>query len=64
MGQIAQLHHDGTPVELDLFKGAQVPAGSGQLKLGFGGPSPIETQISTTGNASLPFPVAAWLKPQ
>jgi hypothetical protein len=35
MGQIAQLHHDGTPVELDLFKGAQVPAGSGQLKLEF-----------------------------
>jgi hypothetical protein len=35
MGQIAQLHHDGTPVELDLFNGAQVPAGSGQLKLEF-----------------------------
>jgi hypothetical protein len=35
MGQIAQLHHDGTPVELDLFKGAQVPTGSGQLKLEF-----------------------------
>jgi hypothetical protein len=33
--QIAQLHHDGTPVELDLLKGAQVPAGSGQLKLEF-----------------------------
>lgn len=35
MGQIAQLHHDGTPVELDLSKGTQVPAGSGQLKLEF-----------------------------
>jgi hypothetical protein len=35
MGQIAQLHHDGTPVELDLFNGTQVPAGSGQLKLEF-----------------------------
>ena len=32
---IAQLHHDGTPVELDLYKGAQVPAGNGQLKLEF-----------------------------
>jgi len=31
----AQLHHDGTPVEIDLFKGTQVPAGSGQLKLEF-----------------------------
>jgi hypothetical protein len=30
---IAQLHHDGTPVELDLLNGTQVPAGSGQLKL-------------------------------
>jgi hypothetical protein len=35
MGQIAQLKHDGTQVELDLFKGAQVPAGNGQLKLEF-----------------------------
>ena len=35
MGQIAQLHHDGTPVEIDLFNGTQVPAGSGQLKLEF-----------------------------
>jgi hypothetical protein len=31
----AQLHHDGTPVELDLLKGAQVPAGNGQLELEF-----------------------------
>ena len=30
---IAQLKHDGTPVELDLFQGASVAAGSGQLKL-------------------------------
>jgi len=30
---IVQLHHDGTPVELDLLKGAQVSAGGGQLKL-------------------------------
>ncbi len=30
--QIAQLHHDGTPIELDLFKGTQVPAGGGQLQ--------------------------------
>ncbi|MDR3378074.1 MAG: hypothetical protein P4M10_05265, partial [Verrucomicrobiae bacterium] len=35
MGQIAQLHHDGTPVALDLFDGTQVPAGNGQLKLEF-----------------------------
>lgn len=32
---IAQLHHDGTPVELDLLKGTQVSAGTGQLKLEF-----------------------------
>jgi hypothetical protein len=32
---IAQLHQDGTPVELDLFKGTRVSAGSGQLKLEF-----------------------------
>lgn len=30
---IAQLRHDGTPVELDLFHGTQVAAGSGQLNL-------------------------------
>ena len=35
MGKITQLHHDGTPVELDLLKGTQVPAGNGQLKLEF-----------------------------
>jgi hypothetical protein len=33
IGQIWQLHHDGTPVELDLFKGGQVPVGTGQLNL-------------------------------
>jgi hypothetical protein len=33
MGQIAQLRHDGTPVEIDLLKGEKVSAGSGQLKL-------------------------------
>jgi len=32
---IAQLHHDGTPVALDLYKGTQVPAGTGQLELEF-----------------------------
>lgn len=32
---IAQLRHDGTPVELDLGKGAQVSSGNGQLKLEF-----------------------------
>jgi len=32
---IAQLHHDGTPVELNLINGTQVAAGSGQLKLEF-----------------------------
>ena len=32
---IAQLHHDGTPVELDLYKGTQVSAGNDQLKLEF-----------------------------
>lgn len=30
---IVQLHHDGTPVELDLFNGKQTSAGSGQVKL-------------------------------
>jgi len=33
--RIAQLHHDGTPVELDLLKGEKVPAGNGQLTLEF-----------------------------
>ena len=33
--QIAQLHHDGTPIELDLLNGTRVSAGSGQLKLEF-----------------------------
>jgi uncharacterized repeat protein (TIGR03803 family) len=33
MGQIWQLHHDGTPVELDLLNGSKNPNGSGQLKL-------------------------------
>jgi hypothetical protein len=32
---VAQLKHDGTPVELDLFQGKQVADGSGQLKLEF-----------------------------
>jgi hypothetical protein len=32
---IAQLHHDGTPLELDLLNGVQTLAGSGQLKLEF-----------------------------
>jgi len=31
--QIWQLHHDGTPVELDLLNGSQNVKGSGQLKL-------------------------------
>jgi hypothetical protein len=35
IGQITQLYHDGTPVELDLLKGTQVPSGTGQLKLEF-----------------------------
>jgi hypothetical protein len=35
IGQIAQLHRDGTPIELDLTKGAQVEPGSGQLKMEF-----------------------------
>lgn len=34
-GQVTQLHHDGTPIEVDLLKGTQVSAGSGQLKLEF-----------------------------
>jgi hypothetical protein len=35
IGQIAQLHHDGTPIELDLSKADQGRAGSGLLKLEF-----------------------------
>jgi hypothetical protein len=35
IGQIWQLHHDGTPIELDLLNGSQNVAGSGQLKLEF-----------------------------
>ena len=33
--KIVQLHHDGTPVELDLLNGTQVPPGNGQFKLEF-----------------------------
>jgi len=33
--KIAQLHHDGTPIELDLFNGTQAPVGNGQLRLEF-----------------------------
>jgi hypothetical protein len=33
--QIWQLHHDGTPIELDLLNGNQNVNGSGQLKLEF-----------------------------
>ncbi len=35
IGQIWQLHHDGTPVELDLLNGSPNPNGNGQLKLEF-----------------------------
>lgn len=35
IGQIWQLHHDGTPIELDLLNGNQNVTGSGQLKLEF-----------------------------
>ena len=35
IGQIWQLHHDGTPIELDLLNGSQTVKGSGQLKLEF-----------------------------
>ena len=35
MGQIVQLHHDGTPIEIDLFNASQVQPGNGQLKLEF-----------------------------
>lgn len=34
-GQIWQLHHDGTPINLDLFNGTQTSPGSGQVKLEF-----------------------------
>lgn len=33
--QIWQLHHDGTPIELDLLNGSRNVGGSGQLKLEF-----------------------------
>jgi len=33
IGQYWQLHHDGTPIELDLLGGSQNVTGSGQLKL-------------------------------
>jgi hypothetical protein len=33
IGQIWQLHHDGTQIELDLLNGSQNVAGGGQLKL-------------------------------
>ncbi len=39
--KIAQLRRDGTPVEIDLMKGAIVPLGNGQLKLELWG-DPIE----------------------
>jgi hypothetical protein len=35
IGQYWQLHHDGTPIELDLLNGSQNVSGSGQLKLEF-----------------------------
>jgi hypothetical protein len=35
MGQIVQLRHDGTPIEIDLLNGQKASAGSGQLKLEF-----------------------------
>src|ERR1700733_7157716 len=35
IGQIWQLRHDGTLIELDLLNGTQVSAGNGQLKLEF-----------------------------
>ena len=35
IGQIWQLHHDGTPIELDLLNGSQNVTGGGQLKLEF-----------------------------
>ena len=33
--QIWQLHHDGTPIKLDLLNGSQNVTGDGQLKLEF-----------------------------
>ncbi len=33
IGQIAQLRHDGTPIEINLFDGQKAAAGTGQLKL-------------------------------
>jgi hypothetical protein len=35
VAHIAQLHHDGTPIELNLRTGTQALAGNGQLKLEF-----------------------------
>jgi hypothetical protein len=35
IGQYWQLHHDGTPIQLDLLNGSQSVTGSGQLKLEF-----------------------------
>jgi hypothetical protein len=35
IGQIWQLRHDGTPIELDLLNGSQNISGNGQLKLEF-----------------------------
>ena len=33
IGQIAQLHHDGTPIEISLMDGQRAAPGTGQLKL-------------------------------
>jgi len=33
IGQIVQLHHDGTPIEITLMDGQQAAPGTGQLKL-------------------------------
>jgi len=33
IGQIVQLHHDGTPIEISLMDGQQAAPGTGQLKL-------------------------------
>jgi uncharacterized repeat protein (TIGR03803 family) len=35
IGQIVQLRHDGTPIEVDLLNGAKAAPGTGQLKLEF-----------------------------
>ena len=35
MGQVPQLRRDGTPIEIDMFKGGAAPTGTGQLKLEF-----------------------------